>query len=118
MFNFNNINYYSELAEYSRLMLSIGNLFGSNYGVSLLSESLRQTALIRYALCRNLLILQSLIIKQYTLSSTGMEIIRSKCMTETDIFVQAYYVMVWLCETPVNSTSTAVSLYENMNIKN
>lgn len=100
------------MAEFSRLYISIGNLFGSNYGISLLSESLRQTALVRYALCRNLLILQMMLIKQYTLSSTSMEIIRSKCMTETDVFVLAYYVMVWLSETPVNPTSTVVALYD------
>lgn len=79
--------------------LSVGELFKSNTGTSLVAESLHQIAVIRYALCRNLLILQQRLIDSSDMPVDTIEFIRSNCMPETVVFVQAYYVMVWICET-------------------
>lgn len=83
----------------SRGFLSAGHLFRSDTGISLVSETLHQIAVIRYALCRNLLILQQILIDSSDLPIDTLEYIRSDCMPETVVFVQAYYVMVWICET-------------------
>lgn len=83
----------------SKLLLSIGHLFLSNAGISLVAESLRQMSIIRFSLCRNLLILQHILMESSELQRDTIEIIRSECMPETVIFVQAYYLMVWICET-------------------
>lgn len=90
---------HTDLAQTSRLLLSTGHLFQSNAGISLVAESLRQISIIRYSLCRNLLILQHILMDSSDLQRDTVEIIRSGCMPETVVFVQAYYVMVWICET-------------------
>lgn len=94
----------------SREMMSMGHLFRSDTGISLVSESLHQIAVIRYALCRNLLILQQILIDSSDLPIDTLEYIRSNCMPETVVFVQAYYVMVWICETS-ETPPTAGNLY-------
>lgn len=88
-----------DILQTSRGILSIGHLFRSDIGISLVSESLHQVAVIRYALCRNLLILQQILVDSSDLPIETLECIRSNCMPETVVFVQAYYVMVWICET-------------------
>ena len=88
-----------DVLQTSRGFLSVGHLFRSDTGISLVAESLHQIAVIRYALCRNLLILQQILIDSSDLPIDTLEYIRSDCMPETVVFVQAYYVMVWICET-------------------
>lgn len=95
-----------DIASTSRSLLSVGRLFQSDIGISLVSESLHQIAVIRYALCRNLLILQQLLINSSDLPIDTLEIIRSHCMPGTVVFVQAYYVMVWICETSETPPTT------------
>lgn len=73
-------------------------LFTGNYGTSLVSETVRQISNSRFAMCRNLLIVQNILIDSYSVSCNDMEIIRSKNIPETIIFLQAYYVMVWIGE--------------------
>lgn len=73
-------------------------LFGGNYGNSLVTEAVRQISSSRYALCRNLLIIQQILIDGFTLNCNAAEIVRSKNIPETVIFLQAYYVMVWIGE--------------------
>ncbi|XP_055383036.1 nuclear pore complex protein Nup160 homolog [Condylostylus longicornis] len=109
---------HSHLAESSRFLFIIGNLFGSNIGISILSESVRQTSLIRYALCRNLLILQQILIDTISLASDVLETIRSKFMPEAVVFVQSYYVMIWICERPVNlnHSSSLESSIQRLNL--
>lgn len=92
-------NFILDVLHTSRGFLSVGHLFRSDTGISLVSESLHQIAVIRYALCRNLLILQQILIDSSDLPIDTLEYIRSDCMPETVVFVQAYYVMVWICET-------------------
>ncbi|XP_055326409.1 nuclear pore complex protein Nup160 homolog isoform X2 [Sitodiplosis mosellana] len=90
---------FPNVLQTSRGFLSVGHLFRSDTGISLVAESLHQIAVIRYALCRNLLILQQILIDSSDLPIDTLEYIRSDCMPETVVFVQAYYVMVWICET-------------------
>lgn len=86
----------------SHCLLNAGHLFSSNAGLSLVAETLHQIAVVRYALCRNLLILEQILIDTSDLPIDTIEFIRSNCMPETVVFVQAYYVMVWICETYEN----------------
>lgn len=90
----------------SRNFIATGNLFRSTAGVSLLAESLHQIAVIRYAVCRNLLILQQILVGTDDVPADTMEFIRSKCIPKTVLFVRAYYVMVWVCETAENQPSS------------
>lgn len=90
---------FPDLLQTSHDFLSLGHLFKSDTGISLVSESLHQIAVIRYALCRNLLILQQILCDSSDLPIDTLEYIRSNCMPETVVFIQAYYVMVWICET-------------------
>ncbi|XP_037936413.1 nuclear pore complex protein Nup160 homolog isoform X2 [Teleopsis dalmanni] len=92
-------------AHSTRFLLSIGTLFGSHLGLSILSETVRQIAMIRFAICRNLLILQQVLIDTYILPVDILETLRSQYMPDTIIFLQSYYVMVWISETPVNMNS-------------
>lgn len=64
-----------------------------------MSESFRQIAIVRYSICRNLLILEHILMDCNDLQRGTVEIIRSRCMPETVVFMQAYYVMVWIAET-------------------
>lgn len=89
----------TELLHTSSQLLNVGNLFRSHIGISFLAESLRQNTIVRYSLCRNLLILQAILIESSDLQCNTIEVIRSRCMPETEIFLQSYYVMVWICET-------------------
>lgn len=98
---------YAEVSQTSRMLLNIGHLFRSTTGISLLAETLRQISIIRYSLCRNLLILQHILIDSSDFQRDTIEIIRSRCMPETVVFLQAYYVMVWICETSEVSPSSA-----------
>jgi nuclear pore complex protein Nup160 len=59
-----------------------------------------------FSLCRNLLILQQLLVDNFTLNSTALEVIRSRCIPETVIFLQAYYVMGWISVAATNFTSS------------
>lgn len=97
-----NFNRISDVCE------DVGNLFGSHYGISVLAESLRQVATIRYSICRHLLILQHILTDTFALPCEILEVIASKCMPMTVVYLQAYNVMVWICEKPATA-STAIS---------
>ncbi|KAG5683941.1 hypothetical protein PVAND_013197 [Polypedilum vanderplanki] len=73
-------------------------LFSGNYGSSLVSETVRQISSSRFAMCRNLLIAQNILIDGFLLNCNETEIIRSKNIPETILFLQSYYVMVWIGE--------------------
>ncbi|KNC28976.1 putative nuclear pore complex protein Nup160 [Lucilia cuprina] len=99
--NFNNLNHTT------RAFMSLGVLFGSQVGLSLLAETVRQNALIRFAICRNLLLLQQILIDTHSLPVDILECLRSQFMPDVLIFLQSYYVMVWISETPVNINAAA-----------
>lgn len=93
-----------------RQLLALGPLFAGDWGISTLAETLKQVALVRYALSRNLLVLQQLLVDRFDVGCDVLEDVRSNCMPSTVVFVQAYYVMVWLCEIPVQSGYAAATL--------
>uniref|UniRef100_A0A336M2C2 CSON008359 protein n=2 Tax=Culicoides sonorensis TaxID=179676 RepID=A0A336M2C2_CULSO len=72
--------------------------FGSAIGTSLLTETVRQVSLVRYTLCRNLLLLEQVLTENSTLNVSSTEVIRSRCIPDTTVFLQGYYVMVWISE--------------------
>lgn len=82
--------------------MSIGNLFGSQIGISMLSETVRQVTLIRYALCRSLLLLNEIVNTLQLLPVNVMEKLRSQLMPNVVDCLLSYYVMVWIAETPIN----------------
>jgi len=107
--NFSDDEFNDELTVFQR------QLFDGNYGTSLVTETVRQISSSRYAMCRNLLIIQHILIDGFTLNCKEAEIIRSKNIPETVIFLQAYYVMVWISEDAfaVPQTKTNVIGFNN-----
>lgn len=90
--NFADEEFNEELTAFQR------QLFDGNYGISVVTESVRQISSSRYAMCRNLLIIEQILIDGFSLNCNEAEIIRSKHIPETVIFLQSYYVMVWIGE--------------------
>ncbi|XP_067639989.1 nuclear pore complex protein Nup160 homolog [Eurosta solidaginis] len=91
----------------TQFLSSVGVLFGSHLGLSVLSETVRQITAIKYSICRNLLILQQILIDTYSLNVDMLETIRSHFMPDTTIFLQSYFVMGWIAGTPVNLSAAA-----------
>ena len=90
--NFSDEEFNDELSPFQK------QLFNGNYGTSVVTETVRQISSSRYAMCRNLLIIQHILIDGASLNCNEAEIIRSKHIPETVIFLQSYYVMVWIGE--------------------
>lgn len=93
---------YHDLGDMQRHLFQLGNLFCSQQGKSFVAESLRQIIMIRYALCRNLLILQHLLQETFSLSNEVLKKIQSNCSADASIFLQAYFVMKWICVSPIS----------------
>lgn len=90
--------------DMARQLLSVGQLFGSHIGISTVAETTRQVAVMRFSLCRNLLLLQHIILQ---LSEEHSSVIinhelQNRLMPQTVTLIQAYLVMVWICETPAS----------------
>jgi nuclear pore complex protein Nup160 len=58
--------------------------FSSTTGIQLLAEATKQIIQLRYVLCRNLLILEHILIQKFILNCNATEIIRSKCYPGKD----------------------------------
>lgn len=76
--------------------------FGGLLGVQLLTETVRQMIQLRYMVVRNLIVLQHLLMNNFALNCNAMEIIRSKCIPDSEVFLQSYYVMNWIAESTVD----------------
>lgn len=98
---------FCQMSQSTKFLMSLGALFGSQVGLSLLAETVRQNSLIRFAICRNLLLLQQILINTHSLPVDILECFRSQFMPDILIFLQSYYVMIWISETPVNINSAA-----------
>lgn len=108
--NFADEEFNEEITAFQR------QLFGGNYGTSVVTETVRQSSSSRYAMCRNLLIIQHVLIDGSSLLNCNeAEIIRSKQIPETVIFLQSYYVMVWIADDAfaVPQTKTNVIGFNN-----
>ncbi|KAH8403080.1 hypothetical protein KR222_004297, partial [Zaprionus bogoriensis] len=86
-------------AKSTRFLQSTGALFGSEYGISVLTETVKQIALLRFAVCRNLLILQYIAYGQNA---------RERATIVTNInFLHSYYTLVWIANTPISLNTPA-----------
>lgn len=84
---------------------SINYLFNSELGISIVSETLRQQVEVRFTICRNLLLLQNILLDRKELDWGILEAIRSVCMPDTVVFMQTYYSIKWLSEQNAQVTS-------------
>ncbi|CAK9826764.1 Nuclear pore complex protein Nup160 homolog [Anthophora retusa] len=83
----------------SKLLLNINHFFGSSLGISAISKSVGQITQLRFAICRNLLILQQMILLRPELfDSRSLHSIKSSLAPRTVVLTQAYYVVTWICE--------------------
>ncbi|PSN51838.1 Nuclear pore complex protein 160 [Blattella germanica] len=104
-------------AETSCLLLSVTHLYSSTLGVSTIAQSLHQIAIVRFSICRNLLILQQLLLEchqklSYSMDSAAVDTIRSILLPRTVLLTQAYYVVMWVSETPA-TVNIASNILEN-----
>ena len=91
--------------EASRALINVSHLFGSQLGMSTMAESVTQITLLRFSICRNLLILQQIILTRPELfDPRSLHSIRSSFAPRTVVLTQAYYVVIWICES--NATCT------------
>lgn len=96
------LDYDSPLAETSLYPRLRSLPFGGLLGVQLLTETVRQMIQLRYMVVRNLIVLQHLLLNNFVLNCNAMEIIRSKCIPDSEVFLQSYYVMNWIAESTVD----------------
>ncbi|XP_076180163.1 nuclear pore complex protein Nup160 [Ptiloglossa arizonensis] len=83
----------------SKMLLNINHFFGSQLGISAISKSVAQITQLRFSICRNLLILQQMILLRPELfDSRSLHSIKSSLAPRTVVLTQAYYVVTWICE--------------------
>ncbi|SPP79478.1 nuclear pore complex protein Nup160 homolog [Drosophila guanche] len=80
----------------TRFLLPTGALLGSEYGISILAETFKQMALIRFSVCRDLLILLYIMTEQH-----------SSFLVTVNNYMQSYYTLVWMAVTPISSNTPA-----------
>ncbi|XP_015116338.1 nuclear pore complex protein Nup160 homolog [Diachasma alloeum] len=91
--------------EASRLMLNLGHLFSSQLGISTIAESVAQIALVRFSICRDLLILQRIVLsRSEAFDSRMLHSIKSSLAPRTVVLTQAYYVVTWISESTASPT--------------
>lgn len=91
----------------SKVLLNVSHLFGSQLGISAVAESITQIALLRFSICRDLLMLQQLILlRPEIFNSRSLHIftIKSSLAPRTVVLTQAYYVVTWICESTATYT--------------
>ncbi|XP_041449734.1 nuclear pore complex protein Nup160 homolog [Drosophila obscura] len=88
-----------DYARSTRFLLPTGALFGSEYGISILAETFKQMALIRFSVCRDLLILLCIMEEQDGTDSNGL--------VTADNYMRSYYTLVWMAVTPISSNTPA-----------
>ncbi|XP_054162696.1 nuclear pore complex protein Nup160-like [Oppia nitens] len=90
------------------------NCFSSNRGLNLLSESVKRMVRLRFNFCRDLLLFQSFIIKLRNKESLEViEKINTTTIPITAELLNAYYLMTWICETPMNLTNVGSIVNED-----
>ncbi|XP_053989255.1 nuclear pore complex protein Nup160 homolog [Hylaeus volcanicus] len=95
----------NENHDASKMLLNIKHFFGSQLGISAISKSVAQITQLRFSICRNLLILQQMILLRPELfDSRSLHSIKSSLAPRTVVLTQAYYVVTWICESTVLPT--------------
>lgn len=77
-------------------------LFGSQIGTSIIAESLKQLAQTRFALTRNVIVLQLVMLEggfSDDVSANAAELIHSTYLPRSVVMAHCYFVLVWLTET-------------------
>ncbi|KAG8224211.1 hypothetical protein J437_LFUL002667, partial [Ladona fulva] len=108
-------------------LISVNYLFSSQLGVSVITESLHQFAVVRFSMCRNLLLLQHLILEcsggvagfgggswsggERTLIDE--ENVRSILMPRATLLTQAYLLLKWVTEVPCAPQAPPANSLEN-----
>lgn len=101
--------------EASRIILNVSHLFSSQLGISAITESVSQITLLRFSICRNLLILQQLVlIRPDAYDSRSLHSIKSSLAPRTVVLTQAYYAVIWICESTASSTPSQTLLETSM----
>ena len=98
----------AEEAEFN----SLQQLFSSNTGVSVLSESLKQMANVRFNLTRDVILLQMIMLQCGYLDRVPKSVpklIQSTFLPRSVVMAHCYFVLVWLTET-LSSTPPPNSL--------
>lgn len=89
----------------SRIFLNVNHLFGSQLGISAVAETITQIALLRFSICRDLLILQQFILlRPEIFDSSSLHTVKSSLAPRTVVLTQAYYVVTWICESTATYT--------------
>ncbi|XP_043288252.1 nuclear pore complex protein Nup160 homolog isoform X2 [Venturia canescens] len=89
----------------SRMLLSVSHLFSSQLGISTVAESVAQITLLRFSICRDLLILQQIVLSRpEVFDSQVLHAIKSFLAPRTVVLTQAYYVVMWICESTATCT--------------
>ena len=87
------------LENSNTLLNSYYCLFRSYLGVSVISETITQISLLKFSICRNLLILQQIILTQTDLfDSQSLHVMKSSLASRTVVLTQAYYIIMWICK--------------------
>lgn len=84
--------------------MSVNHMFSSVIGVSFVTESLKEIIEVRFAMCRNLLLLQHILLMENYIDSATLNGIQNICYPEIVDFTQAYYVLVWFNRLPTMPT--------------
>ncbi|XP_066602662.1 nuclear pore complex protein Nup160 homolog [Prorops nasuta] len=89
----------------SKILLNVSHLFGSQLGISTITESIAQITLLRFSICRDLLILQQIVLYHPEIfDSNSLHFIMSSLVPRTVVLTQAYYVVMWLCDSTATFT--------------
>lgn len=89
----------------SKILLNVSHLFGSQLGISTVAEIITQIALVRFSICRDLLILQQIaLLRAEMFDSRSLHIIKSSLAPRTVVLTQAYYVITWICDSTATYT--------------
>ena len=95
----------------SKMLLNINHFFASQLGISATSKSVAQITQLRFSICRNLLILQQMILLRPELfDSRSLHSIKSSLAPKTVVLTQAYYVVTWICESTALPTPSQALL--------
>lgn len=101
--------------EASRALIHVSHLFGSQLGISTIAESVSQITLLRFSICRDLLILQQIILTRPELfNSSSLHAIRSSLAPRTVELTQAYFVVIWICGSNATSNLSPALLETSM----
>ncbi|XP_017151418.1 nuclear pore complex protein Nup160 homolog isoform X1 [Drosophila miranda] len=90
----------NDYARSTRFLLPTGALFGSEYGISILAETFKQMVLIRFSVCRNLLIVLYILEQEHCKTDQSF-------LTTTENYMRSYYTLVWMAVTPISSNTPA-----------